>query len=454
MSESHSTVSVLESLQRGELSRLEEQELQEHLLLCKRCRALAERVLAAGPTSSEAASASEDCGSTPQAGYSKVLDSVFEDIIKENCQLEAQRAEAPHLVLELCGLPSGQRELLILNSPRYKVWPLAEQLLAACRSGWGQDPSSSEELAHLALKIAIGLDVSGFRRQLLNDLIAEAWSYIGNCRRVQSDLREASKAFTTAEGYLAQGSGDAMEFARLLDLKASLLRAERDFDGATSILARAIEIYRRAREWHLEGRALLKQAKILGDSGRVEGAVSVMERAAKLLDSQREPRVLLLLKWNLASYLTTLGKLEQAQALLLEVRELVRMYGSRHDRLRVLWVEGVLRSQLGQPDLAVEALKQVREGFIAENIGYDVALVSLDLATLYLEAGRTNEVRKLAAESVPLFASRGVHRELMMAWTLFREAAERDAVTLGLVKEVASRIRHAQAHPDETSDTP
>jgi hypothetical protein len=91
---------------------------------------------------------------------------------------------------------------------------------------------------------------------------------------------------------------------------------------------------------------------------------------------------------------------------------------------------------------------------VAAGIGYDVALVSLDLAALYLDSGRTDEVRELAAESVPLFASRGVHRELMMAWSLFREAAERDAVTLGLVKEVASRIRHAQPRPNESSDTP
>jgi hypothetical protein len=103
--------------------------------------------------------------------------------------------------------------------------------------------------------------------------------------------------------------------------------------------------------------------------------------------------------------------------------------------------------------MAIEVLKQAREGFIAAGIGLDVALVSLDLSAFYLDVGRTHEVRVLAVESVPLFASRGVQREVVMAWRLFREAAERDAVTVGLVQEVASRIRRAQSRPGGPADS-
>jgi tetratricopeptide (TPR) repeat protein len=196
----------------------------------------------------------------------------------------------------------------------------------------------------------------------------------------------------------------------------------------------------------------MKKAKLLRDTGRVVESIPIMEEAAGLLDFEREPFLLFGLKKDLILHLSEVGRAEEAQELLPEVRDLARLHGSRLERLRLLWVEGLLRKNRGQVELGAEALKQAREGFIAAQIGYDVALVSLDLADLYLEADRTEEARQLATESIPLFTSRGVHREALMAWNLFREAAERDALTLGLVQEVASRIRQSQSRPAAGGD--
>jgi hypothetical protein len=46
-----------------------------------------------------------------------------------------------------------------------------------------------------------------------------------------------------------------------------------------------------------------------------------------------------------------------------------------------------------------------RDGFLTEDIPYETALVSLDLAQLYAEQGRTAELKRLSAELVPIFAS-------------------------------------------------
>jgi tetratricopeptide (TPR) repeat protein len=198
----------------------------------------------------------------------------------------------------------------------------------------------------------------------------------------------------------------------------------------------------------------MKQAKLLRLSGRVEEAIPVLRRAADLIQVSEEPWLSFALKKNLMVYLSQCGRAEEAQRLLPEVRQLAKTYGSRLERLRLLWTEGLMRKELGQVELAIEVLEQVREGFIASDIGYDAASVSLDIASLYIETGRTEEARQLATESIPLFTARGVHREAVVAWTLFREAAERDALTLGLVQEVASRIRQSQSHPTAEGDLP
>ncbi|HSL84942.1 MAG TPA: hypothetical protein VLF66_19360, partial [Thermoanaerobaculia bacterium] len=366
--------------------------------------------------------------------------------------LEVERRVAPRLLGEVMDLAPSQQRLVIRNSPRFHSWGVIELLLERARRTWSGDPGKAGQLAELALEIAEQLHCDGLREELVNDLRAESWSCIANCRRIETDFAAAREAFSQAEYFLSRGTGDPIEYARLCDLKSSLLRELRDFDSARRMLERAIAEYRKVGERTMEGRALLNMTKLLGDAGKPDGQLAILDRASKLLDFQQEPWLGLIVEMKRVHYLSELGRVAEARAHVPKVRKLARQYGNRLDRLRVLWIEGGLCRNLGQVELAEEAFKQVREGFVAAKIGYDVALVSLDLAALYLETDRTEEARQLATESIPLFASRGVHREALMAWNLFREAAERDALTLGLVREVASRIRQSQSRPAAGGD--
>ena len=85
-----------------------------------------------------------------------------------------------------------------------------------------------------------------------------------------------------------------------------------------------------------------------------------------------------------------------------------------------------------------------REGFISQGIGYDAAMVSLDLAVLYLRQGRTAEVRQLAEEMLPLFEAQDVHREALATLSLFLEAARQDQLTVDMALEAAASLRSAR----------
>jgi tetratricopeptide (TPR) repeat protein len=373
------------------------------------------------------------------------LDQVFESVARENQEIEGQRALAPNLIRELVALTGDQRKLVITNSLKYQSWPVAEELLRACQTGWSEDAHSSEEWAALSLEVIDLLPCpTSIRAQLSNDLRAEAWSFIGNCRRIQSDLRSAERAFVEGERWLDHGTGDVFERARFEDLRSSLLGARGDFDAAISLLSGVIETYRTSEDMQHESRALVKQAKFLRDSGNVERGIAVTLEATKLIDPEIDPELTFIWKKNLVTYYLDADRVEEAQALLPDVRKLSKEYGNRMTRLRLLWIEGKLRNKLGQRELAEQALLQVRDGFINAEIGYDVALVSLDIAALYLEDLRTNDVKRMAVETMPLFASRDIHRELLVAWNLFHRAAELETVTLQLVEDVAQRIRGSE----------
>jgi hypothetical protein len=85
--------------------------------------------------------------------------------------------------------------------------------------------------------------------------------------------------------------------------------------------------------------------------------------------------------------------------------------------------------------------------FTTREIAYDAALVSLELAVLWLEKGRTREVKELAEEMVWIFESQKVHKEALAALTLFREAAGREAATVALARRVLGYLEKAQSAP-------
>jgi len=74
-------------------------------------------------------------------------------------------------------------------------------------------------------------------------------------------------------------------------------------------------------------------------------------------------------------------------------------------------------------------------------------LVSLELAVLYLEDGRTTEVQLLARQMAPIFQAQGVHGEALAALKLFREAAEHEAVTVEFARRLVAYLHRAQHNP-------
>lgn len=439
----------LETLRRFAARKLGREDLFEagwHLFLCERCRELLPE---AGP---EAVALFERMfggarASYAESAYGDVTRAVAEKLRRIGVEIERERSAAGSLWAELEKQPPSRRVLMVENSARFQTYGLAELLLEESRRGWSENPGRSEELAELALAVIYRLERRLHGPALLNDLKAEAWSYIANCRRIRSDLRSVSEAFDIAEDFRAQGTGDPYEEAEILHLKASFYRDQRQFTEAIRAIDRAVEIYRGANDHHAEGRVLIIKATVLRDSGEVEEATGILERASSLVDPGREPRLLLSIKSNLALYLNEAERALDAKELLREARKLAMEVGGGLDRLRVLWIDGLVNWKLGRTGLAEAALRRSMAGFTEAAIGYDAALVALDLASLYLERGRVSEARDLAVEMVPLFAARDVHREAVAALAVAQRALDQGTASLAVLQKVASFLRRARHNP-------
>ncbi|HEX2645487.1 MAG TPA: hypothetical protein VHU81_20980 [Thermoanaerobaculia bacterium] len=387
-------------------------------------------------------------GRARQVDYGPVLERSSRFFRCRQAAYEKERAEAEPLIAELLALPAGRRRLCVLNRSRFHTWGLLERLVESSREKSFQDPREAEGIAELALEVAAVLDADYYGVQRIEDLRARAWGYAGNARRIHGDLAAAGQAFERAFDHLKLGTREPIERAILLDLRASLLRAERRFPEAMELLEEALAILLIAGDPHRAGRVLVNMDNIHHHAGTPEQGIPLLYRALELIDPQQEPRLALCAWHNLVDDLAEAGCFMEAQKILRRAIPIYRQIPEPWSEHRRQWVEGKIARGLGQESRAEALLGAARDGFLAQDLPYDVALVSLELAALYAGQGRTAEVRRIAAEMLPLFSARGIHREALAALAFWRRAVESEQGGLALTSELLAFCKRARFDPE------
>ncbi|MFP3940085.1 MAG: hypothetical protein ACLF0P_07250 [Thermoanaerobaculia bacterium] len=296
-------------------------------------------------------------------------------------------------------------------------------------------------------------------------LQARAFAHAGNALRAQEGYAEAEASFERAWSALRYGGvTDLAAHAEVACLEASLHRARRRFAAADETLRMAATLYRVLGHRERLARAHLTQSTIYQAWGRPEEALEAAEAAEAALlrragrrrtgaqaepprPPEPDPRLLLMARHNRTDYLCDLGRFTEASGLLEANRHLYARFDDPWTQLRLAWVEGRVARGLGRAGAAEERLLTAREGFQREGAAYDVALVSLELAGLYLEQGRSAGVLELAREMAATFRRVGVHREAREAAELFARAAAQQEVTGRLLARLAHYLRQARYGP-------
>jgi tetratricopeptide (TPR) repeat protein len=170
-------------------------------------------------------------------------------------------------------------------------------------------------------------------------------------------------------------------------------------------------------------------------------ALATLEEAAPRVERADDPKLRFLHRHKTANNLWHLGRYEEAAALLPEIQELALQQEAALDSVRVLWLGGRIAAGLGQTDQAERTLGLVMREFSERKLAYDAALVSLDLAILLLDRGRTAEVRELAAGMAWIFQAKRIRREAIAALALFCQAAQQEAATAALARQVRAEVQ-------------
>lgn len=405
-----------------------------HLLVCEKCR----RVLLKAHPEEGPLFLEQMFGDAPGWIYPK-------SALDRDPELQRDVLEAPHLLTELLPHPPARRLLLVRNASRFQTLAVASACLGEARRLWQHDPHESVDWVEVTMEILEALSGDHHRPALVASFRARAWAYRANALRNQSALEQASEAFREAWVWFWKGTRVPAEWAKLAALEASLRRDQRRFRETHALLKDAIAIYREEGDRREESRLLVARAFVLGEEGCQEEAVEVLEDALeRFTRDELGDFIYTAALQNLAYCLVEIGRPGAACPLLPEIRCLTEKEGDHLLLLRLDWLEALVRHATGDHEAAAELYLQVQEGFVEMGIAYDAALVSLQLATLYLETGRTAEVRELASQMLPIFRSRQIHREAAATGLVLIEALRRDAATVDLVQEVEAYMKRSR----------
>jgi tetratricopeptide (TPR) repeat protein len=349
--------------------------------------------------------------------------------------------EAPELLAWLNQYAFEEQLQIIAKRDEFHTWGLCRLLLKKSQDAVFQEPEKAIDYVELADRIADHLG-EVYDINWILDLRTQIFSHLGNARRVLGELRSADAAFRKAEVCLTRSTtGNTLVLADFLGLKSSLRRAQRRLDEALELADSALSLYHQNQHQHGIAKTLLLKAKLWEETGSLEQAIEVLEQGARQLDPLHEPTLYAYARFNLLGCLTQSGRDAEAERLLPEVRELFGTIAQPLDLVRLRWAEASIAFGLERVEEAEAAYRDVQQEFLGRRMGYDAALVSLDLAILYAERGATQDLKRLASEVMPAFESREVHREAMAALILFQNACEEERLTVELAQHLATFLR-------------
>jgi tetratricopeptide (TPR) repeat protein len=444
----HPDREALERFSRGEVAPDEERWIEAHLRSdCARCQREIDALLTSFSVPLPEPSAVlglglAEGGWDDDAAWSRLA----ERLEARRAAAEQERQEAPGLLDELLAEPAEQWRPR-LRQARFLKLGVCEALIERTFDEGFREPAAAVRLGELAVALAEALDPETYGPSVVRDLEARAWAYLGNARRVASDLPGAERALAVAMRLAEGGSADPLEEAKLLDLRASLLCDQGWCAEAAELLDVVIGIYEEIRDPHRRGRTLITQGLYRSYAGQPrEGAERIVEGLA-LIDSKDEPRLVLIARHNLAWCLVDDGRYEEASALLETFRPSYRDFPDSWTALRLTWLDARIAQGLGRSEEAERLFHELRLAFVETEAAYEAAMVTLDLAALYLDEGRGAEARRLAEEMIPVFVAQGIHREALAAMITFQRTIEIDRADARLARRISVYVGRARKNP-------
>jgi tetratricopeptide (TPR) repeat protein len=283
-----------------------------------------------------------------------------------------------------------------------------------------------------------------------------ALAHQGNALRALGRLPDAARSFRQARNLLRLGFDSGTTRQAITDLGVSALvdwmegayfKEVCEFERAEELLTRAAILYALEENTAKVHQVVLSMAELFAFQGRIDDAIEAVSRVLASLAEVDNPRLYWMARFSHATYLTEAGLYDAASAELAAFRAASPELAGSYVKPRMQWVEGRIAFGLGELDQAERSFMAARRAYLAQESGINMALVSLDLALVYLHLRRPDKLSEIAEELALIFDANEVHREAAAALMLFQEAVRQETVNARYLDRLRRYLEAARHNP-------
>lgn len=375
--------------------------------------------------------------------YAAMFQRVASRLEKENELFSFARSRLKLRFKDLLELPEGRRLTVLKSSSPVVLLVLFRKLVEESFEERFGDLERSLVLARVAVEVSETVTSSTYLSPRDGaDLLAEAHCYLGNAKRINSDLPGAEESLKRAEVLLQLGTGDRALRAQHLSFLASLRGNQGRCPEMAKLLDREIALRRILGDERKLGTALVERGWVACWIEPIVKACDLIEAGIALVD---DDHVILSVLHHLAETLAREGSGEDAMRALVAAAIPLSSVDSERHYIHHRGIRGIAYRALGRLKEAESELRAVRSALRDSDASFYTAIVNLDLACVCAARGKMEEVRRLAGEAYDIFRAEGLEERALSAVILLREAIEAERATEELAAAVTDflvRFRH------------
>lgn len=283
------------------------------------------------------------------------------------------------------------------------------------------------------------------------EIEAPALAVRGNAKRALGRIRAAEVDLEAARELLdSPALRDPATPAEVHNYLGSLRKDQGHLEEAVHHLRRAATLYGVYGDREKAARELLTLGLVYYAGHDLAAAVQVTEEAIRLLNEESQPWLRAYARYNLAHHLHATGETERAVAELAAHEDLIARASDQLANLLV-WLRARIAWSREDLQTARKLFTEARKRARTRGIAWDAGLVGLELALVDLVQGRTDRAKKLATESLEVFAEQEVERETRAALELLKAAARRDALTREVLEGAIAALEEGQYRSHTTA---
>jgi tetratricopeptide (TPR) repeat protein len=363
-------------------------------------------------------------------------------------QIQHEDEQADHVLAPFLAKPEGVAWGELVRDPKYRTGGVVRRLCEASHQTCPRVPQEALVLSNAAIAISMALPDDLYPARAVSVLCGMAWKELANAARFLDRYRDALAALAQADSFHRDLVSPELDLAIIGGIRALLLFARDDIDGAVESAESALETFRHLGQESRSLYVMTMQGTLFRQRGEFLRSIEMHKRVLELAKSMHDAAWQSYAVGNLAwSYLEGGDPLTAAE-LFRTSRDGCVQLGFPSDKTRGDWGLALVSRDLGNHREALAQLLAVSAAFAEQRVVVDSATAMVEAFEIMLALGEAADIERLAAGLVETLTEAGRMESALTALAYVKEAAARKSITPEILRAARTFLRRADRHPE------